>query len=66
MMDIDESVWVPALITLLAVLSLGLFAALCGSLEMSKILKHEAIERGYAEYNQTTGAWQWKENPCND
>jgi len=24
-------------------------------------LKFQAIKRGYAEYNQTTGAWQWKE-----
>jgi len=23
--------------------------------------KSQAVERGYAEYNQTTGAWQWKE-----
>lgn len=23
--------------------------------------KHQAIRRGFAEYNQTTGDWQWKE-----
>ncbi len=24
-------------------------------------IKSEAIERGVAEYNQTTGEWQWKQ-----
>lgn len=23
--------------------------------------RQQAIERGYAEYNQKTGLWQWKE-----
>ena len=23
--------------------------------------KHQAIERGYAEFNSSTGEWQWKE-----
>jgi hypothetical protein len=23
-------------------------------------MQQEAIERGYAEYNSTTGKWQWK------
>jgi hypothetical protein len=25
-------------------------------------LKREAIERNFAEYNSTTGVWQWKTN----
>ena len=24
--------------------------------------KEDAIDRGFAEYNQTTGQWQWKTN----
>ncbi len=26
-------------------------------------MEKEAIEKGYAEYNQQTGDWQWKEKP---
>lgn len=26
-----------------------------------KNIKQEAIQHGYAEYNQTNGNWQWKE-----
>lgn len=25
--------------------------------------QREAVKRGYAEYNATTGAWQWKQTP---
>lgn len=25
------------------------------------MFRRQAIERGYAEYNQKTGLWQWKE-----
>jgi uncharacterized protein YpmB len=25
-------------------------------------LRKQAIEKGFAEYNNTTGKWQWKEN----
>jgi len=25
------------------------------------IFKKQAIEKGYAEYNQTNGQWQWRE-----
>ncbi len=27
-----------------------------------KAMQTEAIEKGYAEYNATTGNWQWKES----
>lgn len=26
----------------------------------SRMVKKEAVERGYAEYERTTGDWQWK------
>jgi len=34
---------------------------LCLCLTNSDKLKEQAIEKGFAEYNQTTGKWQWKE-----
>ena len=30
--------------------------------QVSKSWQKDAIEKGFAEYNQTTGVWQWKEN----
>lgn len=37
----------------------------CGKRQGAKVERQrfqaEAIERGYAEYNATTGEWQWKE-----
>lgn len=35
---------------------------LMGVLIDNMIFKNEAIQKGYAEYNQTTGDWQWKTN----
>lgn len=28
--------------------------------DVEKRLKNEAIKKGHAEYNTTTGKWQWK------
>jgi hypothetical protein len=33
----------------------------CAFLQSPVDLKREAIEKGFAEYNQTTGKWQWKQ-----
>ncbi len=40
-------------------LCLALFQA--GSEMTRRRLESEAIHRGFAEYNPSTGAWQWKE-----
>lgn len=34
---------------------------LMGATTMRIHVRHEAIEKGHAEYNQETGNWQWKE-----
>lgn len=47
----------------------GFLTGLCGvglvtflTFPFGSISKKELVERGYAEYNQTTGDWQWKEH----
>jgi len=31
------------------------------SISDRKVFKQEAVDKGHAEYHQTTGEWQWKE-----
>lgn len=56
----QETPWrVPCFI--LSVVCSVLAALLCVTDGQVTGLKQQAIQRGYAEYNQRTGQWQWKE-----
>ena len=52
-----------------AVFGIGIFFGASVAFVMCALLHYgekeawhdEAIKRGFAEYNQTTGAWQWKQ-----
>ena len=44
------------------VVCIGVGAFLIGLSMGAEPLRKEAIERGCAEYNATTGEWQWKEH----
>lgn len=33
-----------------------------GGLLYQSIVRKEAIQHGFAQYNQTTGKWEWKKN----
>ena len=55
----DNSWRIPCYILSVAVSILA--ALLCVTDGQVTGLKQQAIQRGYAEYNQTTGQWQWKE-----
>ena len=47
----------------LAIFILGLIGgAVIGGKLVAARFKDAARQHGAAEYNQTTGAWQWKEN----
>jgi len=52
----DEGFWVG--LVLIVGLSIGIAAGYCGT---KRMYHKQAIERGYAEYNKTTGCWQWIE-----
>ncbi len=41
---------------------IAMSACLFGFFACNSVWKGEMIERGYAEYNQTTGDWQWRED----
>jgi len=45
----------------LSVLAIGL---LIGHIVTEHDYKAAAIERGYAQYSETTGEWFWKEEVC--
>lgn len=49
----------------------GIFVLICVSFIFGIILgvnaagfkyKSDAVKRGFAQYNQTTGSWEWKES----
>ena len=48
-------------ITLLLIVVLLILGMAIGNMFTDVAWEKEAIKKGYAEYNQTTGAWQWKE-----
>jgi len=52
----------PLLVTGLFGVFVGAIAVMAASVPSSTYdkLKSEAIDRGYAQYNPTTGEWQWK------
>ncbi len=41
---------------------IGFFAATGLWAFLTADIKGEAIKRGFARYNETTGAWEWKES----
>lgn len=41
-------------------IAFGFMIGACEEGNDVNILKKQAIEKGFAEYNQTTGKWQWK------
>jgi len=49
-----------ALFTFMAIL-IGFLVFCCWANQVA--WKQDVVKRGYAEYNSTTGAWQWKEKP---
>ena len=53
--DIFEAIMVVVVVVILLV---------CGQILSNHIdnLKKEAVQRGFADYNQTTGNWEWKTN----
>lgn len=55
-MDEDDVWWV-----ILTVLSVMMF--LFGWFVGDKRVGNQALERGYAQYESTTGEWQWKDKP---
>lgn len=50
------------LILLFVVFFAGMLLMLLGSLIEFDTLKKDAIYLNHAEYNKTTGVWQWKTN----
>lgn len=40
----------------------GLFAFVTGMVVSFNVMRHEALTRGFAEYSQKTGEWQWMES----
>lgn len=46
---------------ILGAIYFGWFAILLTNIMTNNDWKQELIEKGYAEYNQTTGVWQYKE-----
>lgn len=55
--DFMDNVGVPFVIAALGGIGIGTTIGGC----INEGLKQEAIKRGFAEYNQATGQWQWKE-----
>ena len=47
----------------LLVLIMGISAFIAGRWAAQNSMQKQAIERGFGEYNSTTGVWQWKETP---
>lgn len=46
---------------------IGIFiGVLIGGISTSNLYQKEAIKLNYAEYNNKTGEWKWKENINND
>ena len=39
----------------------GLFMFVLGINVSANAMRHEALKRGFAEYSQQTGEWQWRE-----
>lgn len=55
-----------ALLKVLLVIFMMLGAAGLGASCSDSDWKRESIEKGFAEYNQVTGEWQWKPNLLKD
>jgi hypothetical protein len=47
------------LIMIMSVVMMGFIGWLIGA-DTTIVLRREAIDRGFAQYNATTGKWEWK------
>lgn len=60
-----DEVW--AVLICLAFIGLsGLIGFLSGDSQRNRLWQEECVKREFAEYNQKTGAWQWKQDSQND
>ena len=56
------SVWITVILTIVIGCAVVFFVVSVFKNIPVEILKREAIERNFAEYNSTNGVWQWKTN----
>lgn len=57
MRDFDLFDFITTLVVMLALIGIG---AVCGIAIAQENWEKDCVKRGVAEYNQTTGVWQWK------
>ena len=57
----DDTIGAAVLIAVILACAIVVVFADCGR----RSLAREAVRLGHAEFNQTTGAWQWKTNVAN-